>query len=278
MFLESWCFWKVGDNGCWPWYFHHPEAVTQRCSRVRVNGNTLNREKMAQRAIKSHENISHFTIAIRLIWILCSVKKVLLKISQNLHENTCVGISFLIQLQVFSPQLFWRTPAKCCFWSLKGRWILIIFLVRLKKKHLKIKFNKENLLTNTLIKNVSSYHEIPKLHLLESVNDVKMEVRKNQLRLINFSFFKKYVSNWDYQSLENVLPEIRENGTINKSKILFVTMLTWYTIISERSGIETDTNLQENHSQPITSDITTPNLSSKPTTTNQDSLEHRILW
>lgn len=105
-----------------------------------------------------------------------------------------------------------------------------------------------------------------------------MEVRKNQLRLINFSFFKKYVSNWDYQSLENVLPEIRENGTINKSKILFVTMLTWYTIISERSGIETDTNLQENHSQPITSDITTPNLSSKPTTKNQDSLEHRILW
>ena len=55
-------------------------------------------------------------------------------------------------------------------------------------------------------------------------------------------------------------------------------MLTWYTIISERSGIETDTNLQENHSQPITSDITTPNLSSKPTTKNQDSLEHRILW
>ena len=114
--------------------------------------------------------------------------------------------------------------------------------------------------------------------MLESVNDVEIEVRKNQLRLINFGFFKKYVSNWDYQSLENVLPEIRENGTIHKSKILFVTMLTWYTIISERSGIETDTNLQENHSQPITSDITTPNLSSKPTTTNQDSLEHRILW
>ena len=150
------------------------------------------------------------------------------------------------------------------------------FPFQIKKKNIwRFKLNKENVLTNTLIKNVSSYHEIPKLHLLESVNDVEMEVRKNQLRLINFSFFEKYVSNWDYQSLENVLPEIPENGTINKSKISFVTMLTWFTIISERFGIETDTNLQENHSQPITSDITTPNFSSKRTTKNQDSLELR---
>ena len=31
----------------------------------------------------------------------CSVKKVFLEISQNLHENACVRVSFLIKLQTF---------------------------------------------------------------------------------------------------------------------------------------------------------------------------------
>ena len=30
----------------------------------------------------------------------CSVKKVLQEISQNSHENTCAGVSFLIKLEV----------------------------------------------------------------------------------------------------------------------------------------------------------------------------------
>ena len=30
----------------------------------------------------------------------CSVKKVLHEISQNSHENTCAGVSFLIKLEV----------------------------------------------------------------------------------------------------------------------------------------------------------------------------------
>ena len=32
----------------------------------------------------------------------CSVKKVFLEIPQNSHENTCVGVSFLIKLQVLA--------------------------------------------------------------------------------------------------------------------------------------------------------------------------------
>ena len=34
------------------------------------------------------------------------MKKVLLKISQNLQENTCVGISFVIKLQASRLQLY----------------------------------------------------------------------------------------------------------------------------------------------------------------------------
>ena len=36
----------------------------------------------------------------------CSIKKVLLKISQNPQENTCVRVSFLIKLQVTGLQLY----------------------------------------------------------------------------------------------------------------------------------------------------------------------------
>ena len=43
-------------------------------------------------------------------------------------------------------------------------------------------------------------------------------------------------------------------------------------IFSERFGDKGATNLQENHSQPTASDITTPNVSSTPTTKNQESL------
>ena len=34
----------------------------------------------------------------------CSVKKVFLNISQNSQENTCLGVSFLINLQAFELQ------------------------------------------------------------------------------------------------------------------------------------------------------------------------------
>ena len=36
----------------------------------------------------------------------CSVKKVFLKISQNLQENTCTRVPFLIKLQVLCLQLY----------------------------------------------------------------------------------------------------------------------------------------------------------------------------
>ena len=36
----------------------------------------------------------------------CSTKKVFLKISQHIQENTCVGVSFSINLQAFSLQLY----------------------------------------------------------------------------------------------------------------------------------------------------------------------------
>ena len=41
----------------------------------------------------------------------CSVKKMLLEISQNWQENTCVRVSFLIKLQAF----FYRTPLVATF-------------------------------------------------------------------------------------------------------------------------------------------------------------------
>ena len=36
----------------------------------------------------------------------CSVKKVFLKISQNLQENTCTRVPFLIKLRVLCLQLY----------------------------------------------------------------------------------------------------------------------------------------------------------------------------
>ena len=36
----------------------------------------------------------------------CSVKKVFLEISQNLQENTCAIVSFLIKLQAWGLQLY----------------------------------------------------------------------------------------------------------------------------------------------------------------------------
>ena len=38
----------------------------------------------------------------------CSVKKVFLEISKNLHENTCARNSFLIKLQALSMQLYYK--------------------------------------------------------------------------------------------------------------------------------------------------------------------------
>ena len=36
----------------------------------------------------------------------CSVQNVFLKLSQNLQENTCAGVSFLIKLQDSNMQLY----------------------------------------------------------------------------------------------------------------------------------------------------------------------------
>ena len=40
------------------------------------------------------------------VFLRCSVKMVLLKISQNSQENACAGVSFLIKLQSFSLQRY----------------------------------------------------------------------------------------------------------------------------------------------------------------------------
>ena len=54
---------------------------------------------------------------------MCSIKKVFLKISQNLQENTCSRISLLITCR---PQvLFYRTPPGDCFWNLCNFFSLI---------------------------------------------------------------------------------------------------------------------------------------------------------
>ena len=42
----------------------------------------------------------------------CHVKMVVLKISQLSHENTCVGVSFLIKLQVFRELQYRYFPVK----------------------------------------------------------------------------------------------------------------------------------------------------------------------
>ena len=38
----------------------------------------------------------------------CLIKKGVLKISQSLQESTYTGVSFIIKLQVSSPQLYWK--------------------------------------------------------------------------------------------------------------------------------------------------------------------------
>ena len=38
----------------------------------------------------------------------CSVKKVFLQISQNSQEKICARVSFLIKLQPWGPQLYWK--------------------------------------------------------------------------------------------------------------------------------------------------------------------------
>ena len=58
----------------------------------------------------------HISINFRRSHQMCSIKKVFLKISQNLQENTCSRISLLITCR---PQvLFYRTPPGDCFWNL----------------------------------------------------------------------------------------------------------------------------------------------------------------
>ena len=42
----------------------------------------------------------------------CYVKKVVLKISQLSQENTCIGVSFLIKLQVFRKLQYRYFPVK----------------------------------------------------------------------------------------------------------------------------------------------------------------------
>ena len=54
----------------------------------------------------------------------CSVKKVLLEISQNSEKNTCARVSFLIKLQ--AEHLFWKNNSCGFFW--------IYFLQRLHVK------------------------------------------------------------------------------------------------------------------------------------------------
>ena len=46
--------------------------------------------------------------------VLC--KKVFLKISQNSQENTCAKVSFLIKLQAWQKNHFYRTLLDGCFW------------------------------------------------------------------------------------------------------------------------------------------------------------------
>ena len=82
---------------------------------------------------------------LRFLWsshLRSSVRKSILKISQNSQENTCVGVSFLINLhasglqlyqkketptqvfscefsEIFKNPFFFRTPRDNCFWILQ---------------------------------------------------------------------------------------------------------------------------------------------------------------
>ena len=48
----------------------------------------------------------HVTDFVEAVIQRCSVKKVFLEISQNLQENTCARVSFLIKLQALRLQLY----------------------------------------------------------------------------------------------------------------------------------------------------------------------------
>ena len=55
----------------------------------------------------------------------CSAKKVFLKISPNLHGNTCARVSFLIKLQVEFPEIHTKTSSSQCT---SGRLLLSYYI------------------------------------------------------------------------------------------------------------------------------------------------------
>ena len=63
--------------------------------------------------------------------VKCSVKKVFLKISQNLQENTFVGVSFLIKLHSSGLKLYLKRDSNTGVFL----WILSIFLKTLSLKN-----------------------------------------------------------------------------------------------------------------------------------------------
>ena len=70
---------------------------------------------------------------------MCSVKKVLLEISQNSQENTCARVCFLIKLQAWGQQLYYKRLWHMCsplnflkflrtsFFTEHFRWLLLLF-------------------------------------------------------------------------------------------------------------------------------------------------------
>ena len=94
----------------------------------------------------------------------CSVKKVLLKISQNPHENTCARVSFLIKLQALDFQLYLKIGSGTCVFL----WILGIFkntffieyllwlLLAAGTKRLKIKKVAANVFPDTSVLHLNS--------------------------------------------------------------------------------------------------------------------------
>ena len=52
----------------------------------------------------------------------CPIKKLLLKISQYSQVNTCVGVYFLIKMQVFSPATLLKTESNSCFTVNIAKW------------------------------------------------------------------------------------------------------------------------------------------------------------
>ena len=76
---------------------------------IMLNYNTIVYDELKYVADNNMHDMLNFYL-IEAVVLTCSVKKVLLEISQNSQKNTCARVSFLIKLQAWGLNTFFVEP------------------------------------------------------------------------------------------------------------------------------------------------------------------------